>query len=548
MSYTIYKTNLSTLTQISDGQIDQTASDITLIGKNTSGYGIYINDNFVRLLENFANTSQPNYPIAGQLWFDTSENRLKVYDGSAFKVSGGTIVANSAPSSLTTGDIWLDSLRQQLYFNDGNSTKLAGPVYTAQQGQSGFIVEDIIDTNGINHTIALLYVAQSLIGIFSKDAFTPATAIAGFSGSINVGFTGSTSTGLLFGVLASKASALVAADGTLKTAENFLNTGSSSATVGTLSIQNSVPLILGTNANTEIDVSSTLFQIKSNQLNQNFQINLLNGAGYKPSIFVNSTNERVGIYTNTPSATLDVNGDLLVQGNLTVNGASTTINATVINVADKTITLAKTASPSDATAEGGGLELAGTTTKTLTWTSASSGAWSSSENINLVSGKSYKINGFDVVTNNSLGSVITSAPGLNSVGTLASLSVAKLSVTGSTIAYVDVTQTNGDIILSPKGTGVINASSAIVSNVATPVSGTDATNKTYVDNSIRIAPIGCSLTTTGLTVTQIASNLLAVIFPVTDHQNNTICRVQCSDGTIKQYLLLSGTWVFQNNL
>lgn len=85
MTYKINKTDGSLITEVIDSAIDQTATDITLIGKNVSGYGEFINENFVKILENFANTSQPNNPLAGQLWFDTSENRLKVYDGLGFK-------------------------------------------------------------------------------------------------------------------------------------------------------------------------------------------------------------------------------------------------------------------------------------------------------------------------------------------------------------------------------------------------------------------------------------------------------------------------------
>ena len=114
MSYTIKLTNNNTLTEIIDGTINQTSTDLTLIGKNSTGYGIYFNDNFVHLLENFANTSQPNNPITGQVWFDTTQNRLKVYDGSQFKVTGGTLVGATVPSSLTTGDIWIDSDTAQL--------------------------------------------------------------------------------------------------------------------------------------------------------------------------------------------------------------------------------------------------------------------------------------------------------------------------------------------------------------------------------------------------------------------------------------------------
>jgi hypothetical protein len=547
MSYSIILTNGSTLTQVNDGTLDQTSTDLTLIGQNTSGYGLFVNDNFVHLLENFANVTQPSFPILGQLWFDTSENRLKVYDGTSFKVSGGTIVANSAPSSITKGDIWLDSLRQQMYFNDGNSTKLAGPLFTAAQGQSGFIVSDVLDTNNLNHTVVFLYVAQTLLGIFSKDSFTPSAAISGYTGNITVGFNVANYTGITFNVPTTRANTLVASDGTLKTPADFLSTTTNASTVGTLSIQNSVPLILGTSSNTEIDVSATLFNIRSNSLNQNFQISSLSNSGLTSSLFINSTTKRVGIYTATPQAMLDVAGDVIIEGNLTVQGSTTTVNSTTINIVDKLLVLGSTASPSDSTASGGGLELAGTTTKSILYNN-SIPSWDSSETINIASGKTYKINGFDVITSNSLGSVITSAPGLNSIGTLTTLGVGYISVANSTISYSNLLQANGTIYLVPKGTGTVDVASAKITNVATPASTTDAANKTYVDTAITLAPLGIGLVTTGLTNAQIASNFLSKIFPASEHPETTICRVACSDNSVRLFQMTSSVWTYQTTL
>jgi hypothetical protein len=116
MSYIINKTDGSELTTIIDGTFDQTATDLTLIGKNTSTYGEVFNENFVHLLENFANNNAPTKPIAGQLWFDTNENRLKVYDGNLFKVSGGTIVSALPPNNPVAGDLWINPGTQQLNF------------------------------------------------------------------------------------------------------------------------------------------------------------------------------------------------------------------------------------------------------------------------------------------------------------------------------------------------------------------------------------------------------------------------------------------------
>jgi hypothetical protein len=525
MSYTINKTNGTTLTQIVDGSVDQTTTDLTLIGKNASSYGTYINDNFVWLLENFANTSQPNHPIIGQLWFDTTENRLKVYDGSAFKVSGGTVVSKTLPSSITTGDIWINSATEQLFFNDGIQNVLAGPIYTSTQGQTGFIVQDVLDTNNFSHTIALLYVAQTLMGIFSKDAFTPASAIAGYTGSIAVGFNVSTVTGLKFNVPTSSAYSLIASDGSLKTVSNFLSTTGSSSVNGTLSIQNAVPLILGTAASTEFDVSTGIFNIKSNTSNQNFQVSTLVGSTVYPAIFVNATTSRVGIFTNTPSSTLDIAGDLTVEGNLNVLGTTTTINTINVNISDKVIILGAVASPTDTTANGGGISLSGATTKSFTW-NLGTNSWTSTENINIAAGKTLKVNGFDVVTGSALGSVITSAPGLTSVGTLTSLNAGTLSITTNSL---NATQTNSNIYLVPNGIGSVDVSSKTITSVATPVNGTDAANRSYVDASTQTAPHAVALTTTGFTNAQVASNYITKLFPVAEHQNNTVVRAFCTD-------------------
>jgi hypothetical protein len=531
-----------------DGSIDQLSTDLTLIGKNSTGFGVFINDNFVKLLENFSNSSQPNYPLKGQLWFDTTENRLKVYNGAQFVVSGGTIVSSTTPSGITSGDLWIDPVRQQLYFNDGLTTILAGPLYTADQGITGFTVENILDSNEIQHTIVYLFVAQTLLGIFSKDTFTPKNPIAGISGTIKVGFTATSLSGMAFNVIASQAQNLIAADGTLKTPESFVSTTDSSQSTGTLSIQNLTPLILGPNANTEINVTSSLFKVKSNATNQNFQIQLLSSGGVQYPLHINASTQNFGIYTDSPTSTLDVNGNARIRGDLTVEGTTTTVNSTVLTVDDKNIELGAIASPTNTTADGGGITLKGTTDKTFNWINSTS-CWTSSEHINLVSGKTFKINGFDVISNNTLGTGIISAPGLTSIGTLTSLQVSNIGVSGNTISYINAVNPNGDVTLDPKGTGSVNVSNSTIINLATPVNPTDATNKDYVDTLVKTIPLAISLTIGARSNTQIAADFLSKIFPNTEHLNTSIVRVFVTDdSSIRQFALQSGTWTWQANL
>jgi hypothetical protein len=87
-----------------------------------------------------------------------------------------------------------------------------------------------------------------------------------------------------------------------------------------------------------------------------------------------------------------VNNNLVVTGNLTVNGTTTTVNSTTISVDDKNIELGSVSSPSDTTADGGGITLKGATDKTLNWVNATD-AWTSSEHIALAAGKTLLISG-----------------------------------------------------------------------------------------------------------------------------------------------------------
>jgi hypothetical protein len=482
MTYKINKTDGSLLTEIIDSAIDTTATDLALIGKNVTGYGEYLNENFIKLLENFASTSEPNNPITGQIWFDVSENRLKVYDGNGFRIGSGPIVSGTAPLNPIQGDFWIDSAENQLYFYDGTDRQLAGPIYKDSQGISGWEVATIADIDGNSKVIVKLWAAQSLLGIFSKyTEFTPSSLIPGYAGSIKTGFNAGTVSGFKLNATASSADALVDSFGNLKTVSSFMLTDDDNSTTGSLTIINPEPLILGANQENTILVSDDDIRIRSNfggniahPDGQNFIITTKQGSTFSDAITVKAATNRVGIFNNAPTGMLHIGttlapGNVVIEGNLTVNGTSTSINSTVVAIDDINIVLGDTASPTDVTANGGGLTLKGTSDKTLSWIDATD-SWTSNQNFDITFGKTYKINGVDVLTATTLGSSIVNSS-LTSIGTLTSLQVDNININGNTIS-----STTGNITLSPVGSGVVDVATSRITSLSDPVAATDAVN------------------------------------------------------------------------
>jgi hypothetical protein len=532
MSYSINKTNGTLLIDLLDGTIDQTATDLTLIAKNVSNYGEYLNENFVKLLENFSATSAPNNPIPGQIWFDSSENRLKVYDGSGFRVAGGPVVSTVPPTNPVQGDLWIDSTNQQMYFYVDSTTRiLAGPAYSFTQGTSGQIVSSITDTNGVIHSVVNLYCAGTLLGIFSKTAFTPVDGEldpSTYSGNINVGFNTATVVGLKWHGTATKADSLVSPSGSLKTTTSFMSTETNTNTLGTVTIQNTTPLIIGPSQNTEFRVNASSAEMVSNSTNQDFIFKIKNGLGLREAITIKANSERVGIFNSSPEYNLDVTGDVRVTGSLIVEGTATTVDTVNLTIADKVIELAKPSgtATTDSYANGGGFIVKGTTDHSVLWEESTTN-FNTTENWNIATGKSYKINNVSVLSSTTLGSTVT-ASNLTTVGTLISLNVANLAITGSKVANPN---SNGSITLEPQGTGTIIASSKRITSLATPTTGTDATTKSYVDTLVQSRSIGLSLDITGLNDSQIAL-VLRDIAPAGNFEIGTYAYVHCTQQTV----------------
>lgn len=188
MAYNIVKSDGTPLATISDGQTNSTATSLTLVGKNFAGYGTFLNENFVKLLEHFASANQPSNPKAGQVWYQTSTKVLQVYSGNAWKsISGAQSVADE-PTYRVAGDLWFDSVNQQLKVWSGAGWVVIGPSFTSTTGTSGAVADTVIDSSQFSHVVVKFFVQNQLVAVLSKDAsFQPATTIPGFS-TIKPGF------------------------------------------------------------------------------------------------------------------------------------------------------------------------------------------------------------------------------------------------------------------------------------------------------------------------------------------------------------------------
>lgn len=183
MPYIIRKTDGTTLTTVLDGQYDNVTTSLNLIGKNLFAYGTLQNENFVHLLEHFANSSAPTVPLTGQLWFDTTTDNLKLWNGTAWQSLAVISLSNSSSTAPGQGNLWFDTSSNQLYVNTGSSFALIGPDGVSGYSTTRFLSTTLKDTALFDHPVILCYIAGEVLAIISGDAFTidVSTSVSGFN-------------------------------------------------------------------------------------------------------------------------------------------------------------------------------------------------------------------------------------------------------------------------------------------------------------------------------------------------------------------------------
>lgn len=528
MTYKINTTDGNLLTEIPDGRFETDTTPLTLIGRGITNFGEAYNENIIKLLENFASTTQPEKALKGQLWYDTANNKLNVYDGNIFKPSGGPIVSPQVPTTLVTGDLWINNDTNQLWFYDGTDLVLAGPVYKNAQGQSGFVIDTILDINNRSRVIAKLFVGSVLLGIFSSVEFQPLLAIPGYgpvSKIVKVGFNAADFANIKFDVTVTRAETILTDLGVPKTATELVFSNEENTFTEKLTVQNNNGIVIGGQEQASLSLISDDFIIASEVGDKDMYLRVKANNISKSAITIKNTDNRVGIFQVNPVATLDVDGDVYVSGNITVGGESVTLNTTTITAEDKNIVLASGVTEDGPGNDGGGITLKGTTDKTIQYNTAST-SWDLSENVNLPAGKKFRIGNVDVLSQDTLGSGVTMS-NIQSLGVLSRIDMAA----GLTILNDSITSTAGSLSLVSNNS-VITVNSNKISNLADPTLQQDAATKQYVDTTIYLKPLSLSMDITGLTNVQIAEVLDSIMpfyDPITDPNgvaiNNTVLRL-----------------------
>jgi hypothetical protein len=199
MAYIIYNNDGSVLLTMAEGKVDSETTSLDLIGKNVDNYGEILNNNLIRLMTNFAGPTSisPRSPQVGQLWYNTTDKRLTVYNGIEFKPTDQTLVSGTEPLTTSTGDLWYDSVNSQLKIWNGTTYKIVGPAVSGVLGKFGVEPPSVsIKEFGTNipKNVGVMFSYGASLALATTASFTMSTS------SSLIYFGASTSTEIVSGI------------------------------------------------------------------------------------------------------------------------------------------------------------------------------------------------------------------------------------------------------------------------------------------------------------------------------------------------------------
>jgi microcystin-dependent protein len=307
-----------------------TDTSLTFPGRNVTGYGQIIAENFLALLENFSNTTAPTNPVEGQLWYDSANGVLMLWDNTNWKAASNIQKSGVAPSveNSKVGELWVDTTNQQLYVFSGTRWILVGPNFSSGL-RSGPLVEQIIDSDGANRIIVAFYVEDKPMIIIAKDSFTPKTAIPGFV-SIRSGVNVTDDNSGIIGSLLPKYYGTALSADSLNvgdvevSAGKFLRTDVINTTEYGLNIRNNSGLTIGIDGTFSLTTSSTAAKIYNSAPGSSLDLQI-NRDGV-PQTILRVLDTNIGINNLTPDEALDVDGNIKTTGSLILTSPTASTN------------------------------------------------------------------------------------------------------------------------------------------------------------------------------------------------------------------------------
>ena len=319
MPYTISYTdtvNKGSIT-VEDNTLNSETS-LNFPGRGTTAYGQAVNENFLHLLENFANTTPPLRPVEGQLWYDSTQgvDQLKVYDGTNWVASGGLKKASAAPAVANSGagDLWVNTESQQLYLFTGSSWVLVGPDFSDGL-LTGAQAQEIVGTDDITYNVLAIKVEDQPVIIISSQSFIPKVSIKGFRKGINPGMNIADEAivglqALKYYGTAEKSEALVVGN-TAIPASNFLRGNAASTTNFQLSVKSNDGVKIGTGGQLSLGIDGETGIIQHNTSGSSIDVRMRNG-NLTPTIISINSDGNVGFNNNAPEETIDVKGNIKI--------------------------------------------------------------------------------------------------------------------------------------------------------------------------------------------------------------------------------------------